>query len=275
MGKKYRKPFAYLFKELEDTEKCLSKTIYKILDKSKLSNVELRIYQASWYIRGLTYHCRNLIEFYINVCKEVASRALTEPDVIVMHAPMVQKLMFEFYALLNLARISLDNLRNILSPIFKTKYEELPKSITDYKKGSTDCPIHEKIANEPMVDYLIDIRNCIVHYRSFATGDNVVIFKKGLEKGFISELKGLFNPIIHSDFRWTNNKKISFNIYLPDVIFERDSSGNKRLAQFTYKKQINLLSQSMHFVRIASCATMEALILLIRTREPKYIYQKK
>ncbi len=65
-----------------------------------------------------------------------------------------------------------------------------------------------------------------------------------------------------------------FNICLPDAIFERDSSGNKKLVKFTYKNRFNLISQSNLFVNIIANVTFKALKLLINPGKPKYTYKK-
>ena len=68
----------------------------------------------------MIYHCRKLVEKYTNVAQGISRRIQdTNADVVMMYSPDVQEIMFEFYALVNLARISLDNLRNVLHPVFK------------------------------------------------------------------------------------------------------------------------------------------------------------
>jgi hypothetical protein len=60
------------------------------------------------------------------------------PDLIIGRALEFRVMMFEFYALLNLARITLDSLRVFLRPLFKTDYGQLPKSVRSFVKGKTD-----------------------------------------------------------------------------------------------------------------------------------------
>jgi len=105
-----------------------------------------------------------------------------------MYAPAIQEMWFEFYALISLARIALDRLRNLLRPIFATEFNRLPKSISGYLNGGTNCPVYEWLAEQPTVEYLCDIRNCIVHFRTFATGDNAMIVKEGLDENEFGEM---------------------------------------------------------------------------------------
>ncbi|RLI78760.1 hypothetical protein DRP07_10770, partial [Archaeoglobales archaeon] len=236
------------------------------------SNLTLKVHQAEWHVRGLTYHCRNLIRHYNVIAQDVSKRASVGADVVIMYEPAVQKLMFEFYALVNLARISLDNLRN-LSPVFVTPYNQLPKSITNYKPGSTNCPIYERLAKEPILAYLVDIRNCIVHYRTFATSDNAIATAEGVEELPVLDEIDFTEGVAKFYFRYTGGKFV-LNIYLPDVIFVRKPSGEKKLAEFTYKKRYNLLSQSMQFVRLVVYSTIEALELLINPGSPTFFYNR-
>lgn len=261
--------------ELDKIEKTTSYDSHQALEKSRLSDISLRIHQSEWHVRGVTYHCRNLIKYYTSVSLGVIERVkTTKAGIIMMNDESVQKLMFEFYALVNLARISLDNLRNLLEPVFLTPYEQLPKHITDFKTDSTDCPVYTKIADDPAVIYLIDIRNCLVHYRTFATDDNVMVVMDGIEPNVFEEFEWT-RSMARASFRRTENDRIIFNMYLPDEIFQRNSSGNKKLAKFTYEMRINIISQSMEFVRILAYATLGSLKLLIDHGTPKYTYRSK
>jgi hypothetical protein len=47
-------------------------------------------------------------------------------------------MMFEFHALVVLARIALDNLRMTLAPVFKTPVSQISKSVADVVAGHTD-----------------------------------------------------------------------------------------------------------------------------------------
>lgn len=50
----------------------------------------------------------------------------------------MQDMLFDFYAFIVLARILFDQLGRHLLPLFTNR--ELPNSITEILKGSTDCP---------------------------------------------------------------------------------------------------------------------------------------
>ena len=75
-------------------------------------------FQAEWHIRGVLYHLRRLFELHGQFVHEVSLRAGTGANVLLMYAPSYQQMLFEFYALVNLSRISLDNLRVYLGPLF-------------------------------------------------------------------------------------------------------------------------------------------------------------
>ena len=234
----------------------------------------LRAHQAEWHVRGVAYHCRNVVEKYKLFVNETGKRAGIDggpPVTIIMYAPVAQVLMFEFYALVNLSRIALDNLRNLLAPTFKTPLNQLPKSISDYSSGTTDCPVYRSLANQPVLSYLSDLRNCVVHYRSFATSDNAVVATEGFEGAaqMYSDLPSLFK----AEFRLTGRNAIAVNVFLPDTIFEWVGT-TKKLATFTYNERINLLSQSREFLRLIAYSTKDALSLLLTTPEPKYTFKK-
>lgn len=238
-----------------------------------MKDLQLRVHQAEWHVRGLTYHCRNLIENYDILVQNIADMVIPGLNVMFLNIPGVEKLFFEFYALVNLARISLDNLRNILYFVFKTPYGGLPKSINDFKSGYTDCLLYERIANESIVTYLSDIRNYIVHYRGFATKDNIIVTSEKFWD--MNTLNGncLINLMLKIFFRFDGENKILINSYLPDIIFIRDYNKEK-LAHFTYNQRVNLISQSYGFVEFVALSTIEALELLIKPGCPTYTYKK-
>lgn len=105
------------------------------------------------------------------------------PDLIVMHSPQMQELLFEVYALVIVSRITLDELKKDVAPTFKTDQANLPNSVTDMLKGWTDGPLYASClpGQRPLLRYLLDVRDCIVHCRSFATSDNTVAVREGVE----------------------------------------------------------------------------------------------
>lgn len=218
-----------------------------------------------------------MAEYYKKIAAGTSSRALvcleggTLPDVIIMYSPETQKLQFEFNALICLARISLDNLRNLLSPVFITNYENLPKSFKDFKKDTTNCPIYEKLAESKIAEYMTDIRDCIVHYRSFATSDNAKAVKDGVVEDNSINWP---SPLANISFRLTKSKKIVTNIYLPDKIFDTNQSGNKKLCEFTYNNKINILSQCFEFVKLINFVYLKSIKLLMKYKKPLFTFKK-
>jgi hypothetical protein len=235
----------------------------------------LRARQAEWHIRGMVYHCKNIHRFYCSFAKEVSSRVNAGASTIIMYSPEFQSLLFEFYALVNITKIALDNLRDYLAPLFKTPYNQLPKSVSDFVDGNTDCPVYIFLSQQPILPYLIDLRNCLVHYRSFATSDNAIVFEEGFEDpDFIGD-EAFFKAMARASFRRVEESVNAVNIYVPDNIFERDSRGNKRLAKFTYEERWNLLSMSSSFCQLGSLTLLKSLRLLLQNETTKYSYKRR
>ncbi len=88
-------------------------------------------HQAEWHMRGVLHHMQRMLDAYSSFARGVTARAEADAklDVLVMHAPSLKEVLFEFYALVNLSRIALDNLRLFLRPVFRTDFRQLPKSI--------------------------------------------------------------------------------------------------------------------------------------------------
>lgn len=197
-----------------------------------------------------------------------------KPNAIFMPASLYQEMMFEFYAALNLARITLDNLRVFLRPLFATDFGQIPKSITDILQNTTDCAIYDALAQSDHCSYLIDLRNCLVHHRTFATADQAIIIEDGHE----AELNDLIrhhdrlDSFARAYFR-RENERVVVNIYLPDVIFRRDGN-NKKLATFTYDSKINLLNQTMNFARLTVQSLTATCVLLSQPSGEGYTYSR-
>jgi len=243
----------------------------------KNNDFRYRIFKGEWYVRGLIYHCKNLTNHYKKIAAGTSSRAHggkqigTLPDIIIMYSPETQRLQFEFNAFICLARISLDDLRNLLSPVFITKYNNLPKSFKDFKKGTTACPIYKMLAESKIVTYMIDIRDCIVHFRSFATSDNAKAVRDGVSE---EDLPQWPSPLANISFRMTRDEKIVTNIYLPDRIFDSSQSTDRKLCKFTYNEKINILSQCLEFVKLTNIVYLKAMKLLIKPGKPIYTFKK-
>lgn len=240
--------------ELKKTAEKIKANLNK-LDKKYL----LAAGQIEWHLIGLIYHYERLTGLYERVSKEVAERAIhTKADVLVMHSKEMQQLIFEFYSLVNLARISLDQFLKFLRPCFKNQ-NSVPKSINDFLGGYSKAPYYQ-LSQIGLLPYLVDIRNCIVHYRSFSSTDNTIAISEGF-KG--EEILGRMDehmprPVIRTSYRRHegNPQGISVNILLPDVIFEKDERGKKvRLArEFSYNDSHNIPRVSTEIVKLIMMA---------------------
>lgn len=216
-------------------------------------------FQADWYGRGAIYHLKNTLEHYSTFVREVAVRATTGANVLIMYAPSFQEMMFEFYALVNLCRITMNGLRMYLRPLFTVNADRLPKSIKEIFKGTTDCPIYLYLAEQSILEYLIDLRDCIVHYRSFGTSDNAIVTEEGYElPGDLSEDSWL-TSMAKAYFRRIGEDAVSVNVYLPDKIFDAGALPNRRLVNFTYTERWNLLSMARGFTEL----TVRSLALVL------------
>jgi hypothetical protein len=211
----------------------------------------LLAFQAEWHIRAILYHLRHVFDHYSVFVHEVSKRAGTGASVLVMFAPSFQELLFEFYALVNICRISVDNLRLYLGPHFAPGSDQLPKSIRDVLAGKTNCPVYNSLVGQPLLDYLLDIRNCLVHYRSLATSDNAIVVEEGIDtsREFPAH-DSFFLAMARAQFRRDGENGISVNVYVPDEIFETDAKGNKRLSVFTYSQRWSLVSTARNFAEL-------------------------
>ncbi len=260
-------------KELDKLTEEAHSLVLKLSEQRK--EYAPKAYLAEWHIRGLNYHYKRIFEYYGRFAKEVSARASIGAGVIWMYSADFQIMLFEVYALVNLARITLDNLRDYLSPVFSTPYEQLPKSVNDFMKGMTDCPVYEWINNQDVLGYLIDFRDCLVHYRSFATSDNALTIEEGFDvPNLIEEKDYVFAPMARAFFRKVGDNCLSVNVYLPDTIFKR-TEGNKRLAKFTYEERWNLLSQCRAFAQATSFAVLLALKTVLNTPGQVFSYSRR
>ena len=233
-------------------------------------------FQAEWHIRGVLYHLRRLFELHRQFVHEVSMRASTGANVLIMYAPSYQQMLFEFFALVNLSRISLDNLRTYLRPLFTRQSDQLPKSVRDVLKGSTNCPVYNALSGQDAVDYLLDIRNCLVHYRSFATSDNAFVCEQGTDTTeVVNGDDKYFAAMARADFRRVSETAIVVNVLLPDRIFETTPTGDKRLTQFTYHERWSLLSMARTFAQLAAMSLKGALDALAEIDTPIFEFSTK
>lgn len=165
-----------------------------------------------------------------------------------------------------------DNLRIYLAPLFVPGPHQLPKSVRDVLRGSTNCPIYDYLSGHPLLDYLLDLRNCLVHYRSFATSDNAHVVEEGTELEDLGAEGAYFAAMARADFRMVGEKAISVNVLLPDHIFERDKGSGTKLAKFTYEERWNLFSMAKAFSKLAIGALTATLHSLETVEEPCFIF---
>ncbi len=235
-------------------------------------------FQAEWHVRGLIYHLRRCHEHYSTFVGEVSARASAGASAIVMFAPSFQQMLFEFYALVNLARISLDNLRVYLRPLFVRSSHQLPKSVRDVLAGNSDCPVYTQLSDQPLLTYLLDLRNCLVHYRSFANRDNAIVRDENLKGELLKDADGdpFLTAMARAEFRRVGPNAISVNVLLPDRIFEeKTTGGGDRLAPFTYSERWNLLSMAKGFVELTAGALIATMHLLAHVDEPMFQFLAK
>jgi hypothetical protein len=240
----------------------------------------LIVHQAEWYFLSVAYHTRNVLTNYNtmvqrDIVRAAVASAYETPDLLVAPAPEVRVMIFEFYALLNLARITLDNLRVFLRPVFKTSYRQLPKSVRDFVKSKTDCPIYRTLAQAYVFEYLCDLRDYVVHYRSFATSENLVIIGDHVDpervKDVLEENKW-FEPTARAYFRRIGSK-VQVDVRLPDTIFQR-VDGQKKLVVFTYDECINLGVQAVAFLELITECILGTYSLLLEPGKPTYEFYK-
>ena len=233
-------------------------------------------FQAEWHIRGVLYHLRRLFEMHGQFVDEVIARAGAGAKALFMYAPSYQRMLFEFYALVNLCRISLDNLSVYLRPLFTRRSDQLPKSVRDVLKGSTNCPVYNVLSGQDALDYLLDIRDCLVHYRSFATSDNAFVHEQGTDATeLVNGDDEYIAAMARADFRRVGETAIAVNVLLPDQIFEMTATGDKRLVQFTYHERWNLLSMARTFAQLAVTSLKGALEALAGIDTPVFEFSAK
>jgi hypothetical protein len=239
----------------------------------------LLIHQAEWHVRGLIYHLRRMVTVYHAVAADVGGLKASNPDVIIVHSVAMQELIFEFYALTALARILLDQLKNYVAPTFVTSAAELPNSVTRMLGGETNCPLYEALGTDHLsiLRYLIDLRDCLVHHRSFATSDNTVAVRAGTDTSHLDAMElPWYRAITQVEYRDVGEDGIAVNVLLPDAIFEYNAAGERAqmIRPFTHEAGNNLLSQSREFTNLCAHSAAEALVLLASTAEPIYVWTR-
>jgi hypothetical protein len=263
-------------RELAEMDQSLSEIVRKYSEHS--ADYRLKGLYAQWHLKGLMFHAQRILSSYKAVHEHVYTRILSSPDttqrpnVLIMYVPEMQEMMYEVYAFINLAKITLDHLQKILKPLFLEK-TQLPKSISDFTPGVTTCPTYERIANTEEIRYLIDLRNCLAHYRTFAVSNNSLFVMEGVDINQLSVVDEWTKPMAKGVFRIAGENKIVVNVFLPDTIF--NDGPNKTLSQFTYNKRINLLAETMRFLRHILFNYLEAFAMNIKPPSEKFQFVKK
>ena len=239
-----------------------------------------RIKRAQWTIEGVIYHFRNMSKHYSELYNDVVQRAFSMkeqsgkyPDVIIFYERLVPNLYHELYAFVNLLRILFDMYPKLIHYQFQNR-RNLPKSISSFKRRTTDCGLLERLATDEYINYFKDFRDCINHYRSFAVGTIAIAFSECLsdaEREPCSKLEDVWCLMLLAEFRIENDKDLVFNVYLPDKIFE--SEGNDKLVKvFSYAEKKNILAYSMRAIRQVAFSYLEAISLI--GSEKMFIYKK-
>jgi hypothetical protein len=273
-GSTPRKPSELLDEVLKEELK-LRQAVHDLVGKKP--ELALPARQAEWHVRGLIYHFGRMIELFDTFGGEVSARASMEkaPDVLIMHTPEFQLLLFEFYGLVTLGRIALDNLVRFVRRLFASP-SGVPKSIRDYPLGSTDCPVLVVAAQMAELEYLCDLRDCLVHYRPFASSDNAVVFGDGVDEHSLgADTDGPWlAPMARAHFRRLENNAVSVNAFIPDEIFVTDATG-KHLAEFTYSKKIHMLSFGRDVIRAVAFLTHGAIYAHDHPTDTGFRFDKK
>lgn len=242
-----------------------------------------RVRNAAWHVRGQIYHTRRLYQHYVALASEVGKRVNAllpdnPPDVLIFNSSALQELLYEFYAFLALARISLDELRHLLRPILvPAAGQSLPKSIKDLVRGVTDYPVLLALGKEPMLYHLIDIRDCLVHHKTFASAELMVVVKDGSDADLEPILReGWSRPVTLPHYRLTDDNRIVSNVLLPDRIYTYPTPADrgKIVSPFTYEQHNNILTQILEYLRFGAYQVIES-ILLLRDHEGEPFGWKK
>jgi hypothetical protein len=263
--------------ELKELDSVRESAIGSIIEAAP--GHRLLINQADWHLRGLNYHLARILKLYQVVAQEVGDRAAGDPsaDVIIMYSPDMQDLMFEFHAFISLARITFDQLQRFVAPSLAAGTDPLPSSVTEIVKGHTDHPVYVRLVgrDNQLLRYLLDIRDCLVHHRTFATSDNTIAVREGFPENKLPDLAPMwFRPVVRTYFRKEEGIKVVVNVSLPDAIYAYTRQGERAamLPAFTYER-VNLLSQTREFAKLCTSTVLTALSYI--PAGGRYTYKKR
>ena len=135
--------------------------------------------------------------------------------------------------------------------------------------------MYATLRDDPAFLYLIELRDCLVHYRTLGTDDILLAVREGVDVSVIERHDFIRQrPLARAWFRELPPDGVVVNLYLPDRIFDL-SGPTKKLAAFSYDLRINLLSQALGFVSIPAWCVATALQDLFDKAEPIYTWQRK
>lgn len=242
-----------------------------------------RAQTAAWNLGGQIYHARRLYQHYTALADQVSGRVNavlpdTPPDVLLFVSPAAQQLLYEFYAFLSLARISLDELRHLLRFVLAPpKGASLPKSMKDLVRGVTDCPMLVELRGDPLFRHLVDLRDCLVHHKAFVSADRMLVVKDGSDVDLEEILQdGWSRPVTLPLYRVAEGDRIVVNVLLPDRIYSYPTPEDRGslVFPFTYGKRHNILTQIVEYLRFGAYQVIQSLLLLRDHEEAPYAWEK-
>ena len=224
----------------------------------------LLVREGEWIVRGLHYHLEAILGLQGPSIQSIADMAASDTsNLLVAHAPALVDLTYEFGALSALARIAVNQVLRFCQPSLNLAAGSLPNSITKVLGWDTDHPVLRGLQTDlrAVIDYLIDLRDCLTHHRTLAVGDELLAVEEGFPENRIPEMQPfLVLGMVRVYFRRLGGTAVSVNISLPDQIYVSTGTTTKLIRPFTYQT-INLVSQARDFVRICSETILVALTL--------------
>ena len=246
--------------EIKRMQQAIRSEQYRILagidEPEKKRQMQERIYKLDWHVQGQMYHIRNMIHLYGQIVGEAAGKVLSliettkQPvDAMLTGNVLLPDLYYEFYAFVNLYRISLDYFHRTLAFKFENP-SNLPKSFSKLVSRTTDCPVMERMANDAVIAYFKDFRDCLNHYRTFSTNHIFLLLEESVDENETDAFDTLtqIEPFILRPSLLDGNSNVIVNFFLPDKIFE-DGTDNKLVNQFEYTQKKNMIATVMHALR--------------------------
>lgn len=269
----------FLLEEIEGVELKAKKTVSEFHTNKELIKYSKLANEVEWHIKGLAYHYKNMLDHYANVSEKLYDRVNnnTNVGIVIFHSLEMQSLLFEFYSIVSLARITLDYVTQYtLAPLFKPG--TLPGSVNKFMKGKSNINLHQFLNDQKQVRYLIDLRDCMVHFRTFATGENTMAFADGFDIDQLPNIEEYWkHPVVRTFFRKVDNNTISINLLLPDHIYSYSETGARMslVGSFEYSSRINILRQSLDFIHLCEIYSLSILNALKEKDHQLYEWQKQ